>query len=110
MIGSRDLKRYEALRTLGCIACLIGGTPSCAKVEIHHLVDKGYRKHSGGNQATIPLCEWHHRGQPDITVGARWMRERCGPSMYLESKEFARVYGTQRELLAKVNEMLKVHA
>src|ERR1017187_653227 len=57
--GSRDLKRYEALRAIGCIACSINGF-SAGNAEIHHLVDKGYRKHSGGNQATIPLCPWHH--------------------------------------------------
>lgn len=101
---SRDSKRYEALRELGCIVCPTG--MSGGKVEIHHLVDRGYRKHSGGNQATIPLCAWHHRAEPLVNLGSRHMRERFGPSMFLESKEFARVYGSQRELLAKVNEML----
>jgi hypothetical protein len=36
------------------------------------------------------------------------MRMMYGPSMALESKEFARIYGSQRELLGKVNEMLRV--
>ncbi len=35
-----------------------------------------------------------------------WMRNRYGPSLALESKAFAERYGSQRELLAKVNEML----
>lgn len=111
MTGSRDLKRYDALREMGCVACrsergLVGILPA----EVHHLVDKGYRKHSGGNQATIPLCHWHHRGEPIIDHSVTWMRNMFGPSMRLESKEFAKVYGTQRELLARVNEMLKEHA
>ena len=104
---SRDAKRYEALRELGCIACHIGNCDeNGGKVEVHHLVDRGYRKHSGGNQATIPLCAWHHRGEPRVKLGARHMREIYGPSMFLESKEFAKRYGSQRDLLARVNEII----
>jgi Recombination enhancement, RecA-dependent nuclease len=111
--NSRDKARYDAMRDIGCIACLIARNPTqCGKLTMHHIVDKGYRKHSGGNQATIPLGEWHHQGYPhsyphmDYTAG--WMRMMYGPSMALESKEFARIYGSQRELLGKVNEMLRV--
>jgi hypothetical protein len=105
---SRDEKRYKALRNLGCVACnqesrSIG---TLLPVEVHHLVDKGYRKHSGGNQATIPLCNWHHRGEPIINHSTTWMRGMFGPSMYWEAKEFARLYGSQRDLLARVNELL----
>lgn len=105
-MSSRDLKRYEALRELGCIACQIMGY-SWEPADIHHLVDNGYRKHSGGNQATIPLCPWHHRGQPFHGRTMTFTRNSRGPSMAHESKEFARVYGSQRELLAKVNELIK---
>ncbi|HXN96007.1 MAG TPA: Ref family recombination enhancement nuclease [Candidatus Acidoferrales bacterium] len=107
-MSSRDLKRYEALRELGCIACHHErGAAHILPAEVHHLVDKGYRKHSGGNQATIPLCHWHHRGEPIMNHSVTWMRGMFGPSMFHESKEFARVYGSQRELLAKVNELIK---
>lgn len=104
-MSSRDLKRYEALRELGCIACRQNGV-NLMIPEVHHLVDKGYRKHSGGNQATIPLCIWHHRGQHPSNLTAEFMRGSMGPSMFHESKEFARVFGTQRTLLAKVNQLL----
>jgi|SRR6185437_2494416 len=104
---TRDETRYAALRELGCVACLLKGyTIPCGYAEIHHLVDHGYRTHSGGNQATIPLGPWHHRGEPRIDYTATEMRQIWGPSMFHESKEFARLYGGQRELLAKVNEML----
>jgi hypothetical protein len=104
---TRDEKRYAALRQIGCIACVLKGyTFPCGHPEIHHLVDKGYRKHSGGNQATIPLGPWHHRGEPRIDYTATEMRAIWGPSMFAESKEFARLYGSQRDLLAKVNELL----
>jgi hypothetical protein len=104
---SRDQKRYAALREIGCIACLIAGREEQGgPTEIHHLVDKGSRKASGGNQSTIPLCRWCHRGEPIIAKGARYMRERFGPSMFLESRAFAQLYGSQRYLLSRVNDML----
>ena len=108
MTSTRDAKRYVALRELGCIACRLESVSiaTLLPVEIHHLVDKGYRKHSGGRQATIPLCHWHHRGEPIMDHSTEWMREQFGPSMFWESKAFAERYGNQRELLAKVNEML----
>jgi hypothetical protein len=105
MQAKESLKRYEALREMGCIACSINGY-SAGIAEMHHLVDKGYRKHSGGNQATIPLCAWHHRGEPWMDFPVSYMRERFGPSMALESKTFSVEFGTQRELLAKVNELI----
>ena len=102
---TRDQRRYDQLQKLGCVACLIssGGWEAA---DVHHIVDKGYRKHSGGNQATIPLCPWHHRGVPTEGRSMTWMRNWRGPSLALESKAFAETYGTQRDLLAKVNNML----
>jgi hypothetical protein len=101
---SRDQRRYEKLIGFGCVACFIARNPTeGGKIEMHHLVDKGYRKHSGGNQATLPLCAWHHRGEPLIDHTAQWMKFMYGPSMALESKSFAERYGSQRELLAKVD-------
>lgn len=97
--------RREALLKLGCIACNINGF-FAGHAEAHHIVDKGYRKHSGGDEATLPLCAWHHRGEPWIDFPVSYMRERFGPSMALESKTFAVEFGTQRELLAKVNDLL----
>ena len=104
---SRDAKRYEAMRDIGCLACLLSDMKSqCGKVTMHHLVDKGYREHSGGNQATIPLGEWHHQGIPLMNRTVTWMRNMYGPSMALESKAFAELYGSQRALLAEVNKLL----
>ena len=104
---TRDETRYAALREIGCVACVLSDMKTqCGKLTMHHLVDKGYRKHSGGNQATIPLGEWHHQGIPFIDRTATWMRNMYGPSMVLESKAFAELYGGQRELLAETNRLL----
>lgn len=104
---SREPPRFTAIRAFGCIACLIGGSLQLCATEIHHLVDKSYREHSGGDDATIPLCIWHHRGDPPVGFTAAYMRAVCGPSMYRESKLFAQTYGTQRELLAMIDERLR---
>ena len=107
-MNKADQKRYDALRAMGCIACRQESVSiaTLLPVEIHHLVDKGYRKHSGGNQSTIPLCSWHHRGEPIMDHSVTWMRDQFGPSMFLEAKTFAEWYGAQRELLAKVNDTI----
>lgn len=97
--------RRQALIEHGCIACSINGFWA-GPAESHHIVDKGYRKHSGGDEATLPLCAWHHRGEPWIDFPVSYMRERFGPSMALEAKTFAVEFGTQRELLAKVNDTI----
>jgi hypothetical protein len=104
-MSTRDKKRYSALHAIGCIICHIQGF-EWTQAEIHHLVDNGYRKLSGGNQATIPLCAWHHRGEPVMDQTIRYMVASRGPSMALESKFFAATFGTQRELLARVNDMI----
>jgi hypothetical protein len=106
MTSKSDLKRYDALHDLGCIACHLDGYRG-VPAEMHHLVDKGYRKHSGGNNATLPLCEWHHRGQPPMDFTVAYMHSTRGPSMHWHGKEFTQRYGTQRELLAKVNEAIR---
>ena len=93
MTSKRDLARYARLVRYGCVCCKLLGIYSIP--EIHHLVDKGYRKHSGGNQATLPLCPAHHRGGS--------AERAMGPSLADGSKPFAAHWGTQRELLAMVN-------
>ena len=104
----RDAARYTALREMGCIACsMIGLLAPCGPTEIHHLVDKGTRQHSGGNQATIPLGRWHHRGIPLADHNERYMEAFYGPSMALSKRMFIVRFGTERQLLAQVNDRLK---
>ena len=99
--------RIEALADMKCIACFIEGCAQPNRTEVHHLVDKGYRKHSGGHDATLPLCGWHHRGVPIEGVSAQDMIFYCGPSMALNKRRFEEFYGTQRELLERVNGLLE---
>lgn len=91
---------------IGCIACVIGGAYSIG--DVHHLVDKGTRALSGGNKSTLVLCVWHHRGHVPAGHTVDSATITFGPSLFHTSKLFKKIYGTERELLAKVDEMLKV--
>jgi hypothetical protein len=93
------------LQDIGCIACLKEGfdpTPA----DMHHLVDRGNREASGGDAATIPLCPWHHRGNPPGDISADEALYRMGPSLDRNKKLFLKVYGTERELLAECNDII----
>ena len=54
---------------------------------------------------TIPLCTWHHRGEPN-GLGVKWMEVNVGPSLARQSKRFRELYGTDDELLEKTNQLL----
>jgi hypothetical protein len=103
-----DLARYDALRRIGCLPCLKDRIRS--EIDIHHLTDKGTRKLSGGNKASIPCCPWHHRGQPPDGWRPSDAYEFYGPSLRLQKREFTARYGTERELLAEVDALIKVPA
>lgn len=102
--------RLEALASMPCKACQIEEVPQPSRTEIHHIVDKGYRKHSGGHDATLPLCGWHHRGEPKQGFSSVLMRGYYGPSLALHKRDFVGHYGTERELLEAVNAELEVEA
>lgn len=98
--------RFQALKELGCICCWnYLGIKVAA--EIHHLVDKGTRKHSGGHEATLPLCEYHHRGVPFKGCSKDEMEHHYGPSLALRKRAFIEQFGTERQLLETVNAMLE---
>ncbi len=109
MTSKADLARYHILHSMPCIACLLDGNATvCGRTEAHHLVDKGYRRLSGGNQATIPLGRWHHRGIPREGYTNQLAREIWGPSLASEKRAFIEQYGTERELLARVDAEIRV--
>ena len=99
-------QRLERVASMRCIACEIYGTYQPWPTEVHHLVDKGYRKHSGGHDATIPLDSWHHRGVVKDGLTSSDMTMLYGPSLAKNKRAFVGVFGTERDLLARVNERL----
>lgn len=105
--------RLDAIHAMPCLACVKESEfarkrdelrlGQAGKTEAHHLTDKGYRIHSGGHDATIPLCSWHHRGELIYPLTGREMRELHGPSLALHKREFVAQYGTERELLKETD-------
>lgn len=103
-----ERERFAALRELGCICCRMRGLRHWP-VEIHHLLSGNRRR---GHKFTIPLCDFHHRGQWSLVAKrhqaaqAKDMRELFGPSLAHGSKPFRAAFGSDDELLARVNELL----
>jgi hypothetical protein len=88
------------------MACVKEGIAQPFPTEAHHLVDFGYREHSGGHDSTLPLCGWHHRGlQRELWLKIE-MEAKYGPSLGLNKRKFVATYGTERELLAKIDVLL----
>ena len=84
------------LRELGCVCCRLDGFRSCDGLELHHP-----RSGTGGGQRasdldTLPLGPQHHRGTNHPAV----------PSIHLDKLNFIRRYGSEAELLARVNRMI----
>jgi hypothetical protein len=89
-----ELIRFRKLHALGCICCRKAGS-GYRTPDLHHLLSGGRRM---GHAWTIGLCPEHHRFPSNGTV--------VGPSLADGSKRFEAHWGTQRELLAEVNELL----
>ena len=104
MTSKADKARYDKLHAIGCIACRKDGRQS--QIQVHHLVDNGTRKLSGGNKSTLPLCPWHHDGVPPSGFRLSEAYAIYGPSLSLEKKAFIRRYGTERSLLAEVDALI----
>lgn len=90
------MKRFELLAEMGCIVCLnhgLGASPA----EIHHLKGTGWSSmgKKSSDRHTIPLCPIHHR-----TGGGGHVGYHQSPA------EFERRYGTQMDLLERVDRRL----
>ncbi len=105
---ARD-RRFSALREMGCIACIINANGLwCGKPEVHHLNLGG---HAGmkrrGDDATICLGAWHHRGEPPNGMTATDAYVLLGPSLARNSVQFRAEYGVDDTLLAMTDEQLR---
>lgn len=110
MNPSERTARFDALRAIGCVCCRkneLDGRFNKAylPVELHHLNGGGHHgQKRRGDEFTVPLCVWHHRG---IGLGS-YMKAMYGPSWAKGSKPFRAVYGTDDELLALANRLIGV--
>jgi hypothetical protein len=99
--------RMEIIHSLPCVACEIDGQLQPNRTEAHHVVRQSYRRLSGGDMATLNLCGWHHRSEPIMGVSKSDMARRYGPSLADNKRAFVRAYGTELELLDKVNAQIE---
>lgn len=81
---------------LGCIACLIAGTPGTPP-ELHHPRTDAGAGQKAPDSDVIPLCPPHHRGTQHPHV----------PSIHLDRLKFIETFGSEAELLGKVQLILK---
>jgi hypothetical protein len=96
--------RFEAIKSLGCLACRkLGVAMFCGPIEAHHLLSGGRRR---GHLQTIPLGAWHHRGVIWYSLNSEQMKEAFGPSLAKGSKPFHAMFGTDDELLAEVERLI----
>lgn len=99
-------RRFMRLQDIGCLCCLKVGFPD-VPVDVHHLVDKGNREASGGDNATLPLCPWHHRGVPPDGLSASAAQRIAGPSLARSPGEFVETFGDQRSLLLETDLLIE---
>lgn len=92
---NKHQRRYDLLQQIGCIACSIEGAGYAAP-DCHHIVEGNKRL---GDEYTLPLCPWHHRGV---------LPSKPGPSLAKSKREFVARYGTERELLEKVDRLIRL--
>lgn len=106
--GMRDDLRDFAIREIGCLCCWLAGV-GFTPAEKHHQLSTGLHGNGCrlGEQATIGLCGWHHRGAAAVgsAVAPMWL-ERCGPSLADHPRAFRDHFGSDVELLAAQNELL----
>lgn len=103
---SKD-ERYRRLFEHGCIACIIFcGDWAYRQPQMHHIVSQSYRKHQGGDRATLPLCPWHHQGHLDAGFTGLEMQIKYGPSLALDAKYFRALFGSEESLLDRVDQAI----
>ena len=94
--------RFHAIKDMGCMIARKRGL-GYVPCEVHHLLSTGLHGNGKrrGDQATIGLNAYSHRG---VRFDG-WTLEECrrmfGPSYALEAKAFRAEFGSDDELLAE---------
>ena len=95
-----DKDYLSRVANLGCIVCrnLGFGIAPAEYVAIHHIRDGQGMSQKAPHTETLPLCAAHHQN------GGR------GVALHAGQKTWERLYGTERELLEQVRELLNGYA
>lgn len=96
-------RRFLLLRDIGCIVSRIA-YGQYSSPDIHHLIDGNKRM---GDEFTIPLSPWHHRGVvPSECANATEAERMYGPSLARNKRAFVERFGPERDLLDRVNDII----
>lgn len=108
-----EKRRWADALSRGCVACYINETELGRtrasygrELEIHHLLSGGRRI---GHSATVCLCHYHHQGKrlPFTDTGYKDHAVIYGASFGREPRRFREVYGSDTQLLARQNAMIR---
>lgn len=99
--------RSGLVRMLPCLACELEGVQQPSATESHH---QNLDQHAGqkrlGDDHQVPLCGWHHRGEPPRNVSKSQATFIFGPSLALDSVQFRACYGSDWQQLEQTNAKL----
>ena len=92
-IGPATLEQkaqQEAQRAHGCAACLLrNNRKQPGATEIHHrTVGDLHGNKQLGQDCTVALCSWHHRGVLLFGMTVESMRDAYGPSLHHHKRDF----------------------
>lgn len=97
-------RRFRYIKEIGCVACKSRGVYRVP--DVHHLNTGGHAGHKRrGDEFTIGLCKWHHVGTPPD--GMLVPEYSLGPSLAKQPNRFRQVFGSDDELLARQNKLLR---
>lgn len=100
--------RFDAMGEIGCVIARLRGH-GWVYGERHHLLTTGLHGNGKrrGDEFTICLSPWSHRGQPFNGWSEGQCREMFGPSYAQEPTLFRETFGSDDELLEVQNKMLR---
>ena len=95
--------RFDLLKESGCIATMLATNRYSQPADIHHLTSGGRRR---GDDHTISLSPWHHRGLLPSNMTKQHAMGIYGPSFAHGRREFAATFGGDNYLLRVQNLVL----
>lgn len=93
---TKDEKSHlSKVSALGCIACMLQGTPGTPAEAHHPRAGTGIGR-KADHKSVLPLCPAHHRGTAHPQV----------PSIHMAKRAFIAQFGTEQELLEHVRRLI----
>ena len=93
----------EMVSQLWCLSCAMTGWDGVL-ATVHHVVESRKRL---GDIFVVPLCEWHHLGNPPEGLTIDDAAARWGPSLHHQHRLFQQEYAPERELVMLTDHLLR---